>query len=254
MTDDSRRRVLKGLLGTGSMLALTGCDDLSRAPWFKNVLSTGETLSNTIQHAVTPRKAMAKEFAPEDISPSFRANGSTDPRNAEYRALADNNFRDYVLKVGGQVKTPRSYNLEALKALPSRTQITRHDCVEGWSAIGQWRGAKLSAVLEQVQPLPGARFLVFHCADLYGSSQSPYYESIDMEDAVHPQTLLAYELNGETLPIANGAPLRLRVERQLGYKMAKYVMAIEVVESFAGIYGGKGGYWEDNGYAWYAGI
>jgi DMSO/TMAO reductase YedYZ molybdopterin-dependent catalytic subunit len=145
-------------------------------------------------------------------------------------------------------------DMAAIRALPSRTQITRHDCVEGWSVIGEWTGGRLSALLEQVQPLPGARYLVFHCADEYGSSQSPYYESIDMEDAYHPQTLLAYGLNGELLPTGNGAPLRLRVERQLGYKMAKFIMVIEVVESFADIEGGNGGYWEDRGYAWYAGI
>jgi DMSO/TMAO reductase YedYZ molybdopterin-dependent catalytic subunit len=139
--------------------------------------------------------------------------------------------------------------------MPSRTQITRHDCVEGWSAIAKWKGTKLSALLDAAQPKREARFVVFHCADPMSDDGTDfYYESIDFEDAFHPQTILAYELNDAQLPIANGAPLRLRVERQLGYKHAKYVMRIEVVDSFAAIEGGKGGYWEDQGYQWFAGI
>ena len=138
--------------------------------------------------------------------------------------------------------------------MPTRTQITRHDCVEGWSAIGQWRGVPLSNVLNLAQISPRARFVVFHCADRLERGEDPYYESIDLIDAFHPQTILAYELNGRPLPVANGAPLRLRVERQLGYKQAKYVMRIEVVEQLYAIQGGKGGYWEDRGYKWYAGI
>ncbi len=126
--------------------------------------------------------------------------------------------------------------------------------MEGWSAIGKWKGAKLAALLERVQPLPNARYVVFHCADPMDDAGTLYYESIDMEDAYHPQTILAYEMNDQTLPIKNGAPIRVRIERQLGYKMAKYIMRIELVESFAQIGGGKGGYWEDDGYEWYAGI
>ncbi|MEH6561196.1 MAG: molybdopterin-binding protein [Marinobacter sp.] len=254
MTDNNRRRLLKGLLASGGLLTLTGCDKLSRSDWFVDTLRSSEKLSNFAQHAITPRKAMAKEFTRADISPIHRPNGSTNGSGQEYQRLAANNFADYALRVDGLVKNPARLSLNDLKALPSRTQITRHDCVEGWSVIGEWTGAKLSAVLEQVQPLPSARYLVFHCADSYGSTGSRYYESIDMEDAYHPQTLLAYGLNGETLPTANGAPLRLRVERQLGYKMAKFIMAIEVVENFEDIEGGNGGFWEDRGYAWYAGI
>ena len=149
----------------------------------------------------------------------------------------------------------RSFTLAELRALPSRTQITRHDCVEGWSAIGKWKGARLSAVLNEVGLKPGVRYLVFHCADPMEQDGSGFYrESIDLEDAFHEQTLLACELNGQPLPIANGAAIRLRVERQLGYKMAKYVMRIELVDGFERIRGGKGGYWEDLGYQWYAGI
>jgi DMSO/TMAO reductase YedYZ molybdopterin-dependent catalytic subunit len=135
----------------------------------------------------------------------------------------------------------------------SRTQITRHDCVEGWSAIGKWKGVPLSEVLSLVRPTSRVRYIVFHCADPMDRQGTKYYESIDIEDAYHPQTILAYELNDQPLPIKNGAPMRLRVERQLGYKMAKYIMQIELVDSFEHI-DGKGGYWEDRGYEWYAGI
>jgi len=120
--------------------------------------------------------------------------------------------------------------------MPARTQITRHDCVEGWSAIGQWTGAQLSRILDMAQLQPNARYLVFHCMDDFLGSRDGsglYYESIDLVDAYHPQTIIAYSMNGEVLPIRHGAPLRLRVERQLGYKMAKYVQRIEAVESFS---------------------
>jgi DMSO/TMAO reductase YedYZ molybdopterin-dependent catalytic subunit len=145
-------------------------------------------------------------------------------------------------------------SLAELRALPARTQITRHDCVEGWSAIGQWTGVPLGSVLAQAQLAPEVRFIVLFCADELERGDGGYYESIDLMDAFHPQTLLAYELNGRPLPVANGAPLRLRVERQLGYKQAKYLMRIEAVARLDGIGGGKGGYWEDRGYEWYAGI
>src|SRR4030095_5997019 len=125
----------------------------------------------------------------------------------------------------------------------------------GWSAIGKWKGARLAALLDVAKPRPGARYVVFHCADpMAGDGTDFYYESIDFDDAYHEQTLLAYELNDTPLPVKNGAPLRLRVERQIGYKHAKYVMRVELVESFAHIAGGKGGYWEDRGYQWFAGI
>ena len=123
--------------------------------------------------------------------------------------------------------------------------------MEGWSAIGQWTGPQLSALLERAALKPEARFIVFRCADDFKGN--PYYESVDLVDALHPQTIVAHALNGEPLPVRNGAPLRVRIERQLGYKSAKYLTAIEAVASLEGIEGGKGGYWEDRGYHWYAG-
>ena len=155
------------------------------------------------------------------------------------------------------MERPYSLSLAELRTLPARSQITRHDCVEGWSSIGKWTGARLGPILQRAGLKPEARYIVFHCADLWsraGGGSLPYYESIDLIDAFHPQTILAYAMNDQALPVPHGAPVRLRVERQLGYKHAKYVMRIEAVESFADIEGGKGGFWEDRGYEWYAGI
>jgi DMSO/TMAO reductase YedYZ molybdopterin-dependent catalytic subunit len=138
--------------------------------------------------------------------------------------------------------------------MPSRTQTTRHDCVEGWSAIGSWTGVPLRMLLDLAGLKPEARYIVFHCADVMSNGKR-YYESIDLVDAFHPQTILAWALNDQPLPIGNGAPLRLRVERQLGYKHAKYVERIEAVSDLSVVAGGKGGFWEDDyGYQWYAGI
>ena len=210
-------------------------------------------MNRSAQGLITSRKSMAQEFDEVDLSPEFRSNGTAYPDNPEYHALTQNHFADWTLRVDGFVSRPSDFSLERLRAMRSRTQITRHDCVEGWSAIGKWTGVPLSEVLALVQPQPRARYVVFYCADLMDDG-GRYYESIDMEDAYHPQTILAYAMNGNPLPIANGAPLRVRIERQLGYKMAKYIMRIELVDSFDTIADGRGGYWEDRGYEWYAGI
>jgi DMSO/TMAO reductase YedYZ molybdopterin-dependent catalytic subunit len=252
--EPERRQFLRRALSAGALM-LAGCEKLSRSEWFPKLLSTGEALNRATHNLIGGRRSMAQEFGSADLSPQFRSNGTASPNNPQYKALAAGAFADYRLEVGGLVEMPGAFSLADLRALPSRTQITRHDCVEGWSAIGKWKGAKLSAVLDVVRVRPEARFVVFHCADpMEMDGTHPYYESIDMDDAYHLQTILAYDLNDKTLPIANGAPIRLRVERQLGYKHAKYVMRLELVESFTKIGGGKGGYWEDQGYEWYAGI
>lgn len=252
--DSPRRRFLRHLVVASGGVLLGACDAASRSPRVTKVLGIGEFLSRNVQHAVTSRTTMAQEFSEADLSPQFRSNGTDYPDSAEYRTLATNGFVDWRLRVDGLVERPVQLTLDQLRAMRSRTQITRHDCVEGWSAIGKWTGTPLSEVLALVKPRSDARYVMFYCADPMDDSGAKYYESVDMEDAMHPQTLLAYALNDAALPIANGAPLRLRIERQLGYKMAKYLMHIEFVQGFARINGGKGGYWEDNGYEWYAGI
>ena len=247
----SRRSLIRtGALGGG--LLLTGCDKLYQQPGFKHVLESSENL-----HRVTQRglggQALAREFPASDMSPVFRANGSKEGAGEDYKRHLAQGFAQWALRVDGMVARPLSLPLAALQAMPQRPQITRHDCVEGWSAIGQWQGPRLSQVLDLAQVSPAAKYIVFHCADIYGGA--PYYESIDMVDAAHPQTILAWQMNGRPLEEAHGAPVRLRVERQLGYKHAKFVMRIEARDTLAGVYGGKGGYWEDRSdYAWYAGI
>lgn len=250
-----RRKFLRRFLAGAGAVVLTGCDKLTNSEWFGNVLSAGESLNKNAHHLLRTRKTMAQEFSEADMSPSFRSNGTSFPESAEYQTLAKENFKDWTLEIVGLVENPSKFTLTQIQALPSRTQITRHDCVEGWSAIAKWTGTPLHEVLALVKPLPKARYVVFYCADpMEDDGTDLYYESIDMEDAYHAQTILAYKLNDETLPIKNGAPIRLRVERQLGYKQAKYIMKIALVENFDDIAGGKGGYWEDAGYEWYAGI
>jgi DMSO/TMAO reductase YedYZ molybdopterin-dependent catalytic subunit len=249
MTPISRRHALAG---GASGLLLAGCDALNRSPAVRSVLEQANDLHLPAQRLLAGRDALAREFSPAEMSPTFRANGSRDVEDAAYRAHLANGFANWTLRVDGLVKRPLDLPLTALKALPQRSQITRHDCVEGWSAIGQWQGPQLGTVLAHAGLRPTARYVVFHCAD--AMSGGNYYESIDLIDAFHPQTILAWRMNGEPLPLAHGAPVRLRVERQLGYKHAKYVMRIELRESLAGLHGGKGGYWEDRGYQWYAGI
>ncbi|MEG9528550.1 MAG: molybdopterin-dependent oxidoreductase [Hyphomicrobiales bacterium] len=307
-----RRKLLTagaGLMGTA---LLGGCDRFAGSETGQRTLKVGEDANAYVQRLLMSPTTLAREFPASMISPWFKPNGTIDPPDRAYRALAAQKFSDFKLTVDGLVQTPLALSLADLRALPARTQITRHDCVEGWSCIGQWSGVPLAEVLKKAGLKPQARYAVFHCADTleYAGSQdgaallrpghpgavrdayiqlaaaedwggaptatdapkddwgqgSPapepedkripirYYESIDLYDAVNPQTILAYDLNGKPLPVSNGAPLRLRVERQLGYKQAKYVMRVEMVESLAGIGQGSGGYWEDRGYEWYAGI
>lgn len=251
MTD--RRSFMRMTLMGAAGLLVAGCDRISQTAWGSNVLGKAEGLNRRVQALLSPSSSMAKEYAEADISPVFHPNGTTMPSTKAYQALMANQFRDYKLQVDGLVSRPAMLSIDDLKRLDTRTQITRHDCVEGWSAIGKWQGTMLSAVLDHVGVNPRARFVMFHCFDEM-EEDTPYYESIDIVEARHPQTLLAFALNDKPLPVQNGAPLRLRVGRQLGYKQAKYVARIELVDSFEDIGDGRGGYWEDQGYEWYAGI
>jgi DMSO/TMAO reductase YedYZ molybdopterin-dependent catalytic subunit len=246
----SRRR----FIATGaSGLLLTGCDKLDQNQAFKGVLRSAEKLTMSSQRLIGGRDALAREYREADMSPIFRSNGTRQPNTPDYERHLAEGFANWRVVVDGLVARPLSVPIQALRALPHRTQITRHDCVEGWSAIGKWHGVPLSRILEAAGLSTRANYIVFHCADRFGTW--PYYESIDLVDAFHPQTILAWGMNGQLLPVPNGAPLRLRVERQLGYKHAKYIQRIQAVESLSDVYRGKGGYWEDStDYQWYAGI
>jgi len=251
-----RRRMLAGFAASAAAMPLGGCDLFSDNPTTRKVLESAEALTQHMQRLLLSRHSLAQEFTEADISPYFKANGSTNPDDPDYVRLAQSGFSDWRLEVGGLAANPLSLSLRDLRAMPSRTQITRHDCVEGWSCIGKWTGVPLSHILERAALKPGAEYIVLYCADSLDEAPGAdkYYESIDLTDAFHPQTILAYDMNGAPLTVPHGAPLRLRLERQLGYKMAKYIMRIEAVQSFERIAGGRGGYWEDRGYEWYAGI
>lgn len=249
----TRRTLVGGLGVTAGALLLSGCDKLNNSPAFREKLRLGEHLTFRAQRLITDRTALAREYRPDQRSPIFRANGTRQPAGDAYAAHAASGFANWRLAIDGLVQRPRAFSMAQILSMPHRTQITRHDCVEGWSAIGQWTGVPLKLLLDQAGVRDRARYVVFHCADDYGPMR--YYESIDLIDAYHPQTILAWALNGQRLPVANGAPLRLRVERMLGYKHAKYVERIELADSLGGIGQGHGGYWEDNSdYEWYAGI
>ena len=267
MTVITRRNAL--ILGTaGAGLALSGCakilsaDTLTHSASFQRVLAHAESWTLGSQRFLLSGGALAREYSVADISPRFKPNGTLYPPGEDYEDAVNEDFASWRLVVDGMVGRPLSLSLAELRALPSRTQITRHDCVEGWSAIAQWTGVPVGLLLKAAGVLPQARYVVFHCADNLdgepekGGMQAPgqYYESLALEDAVHPQTLIAHAMNGKPLDVAHGAPLRLRVERQLGYKQAKYVQRIQLTDRLSGFYGGKGGYWEDRGYEWYAGI
>ena len=209
----------RGLVIAGASL-LGGCDsELSEQPWVKRILDSAEVLTRVSQRALISPTALAREYSEADISKEFKANGSTHPDDEDYKAHAVNGFADWKLKVGGLVGQSLELSLRDLRAMPARTQITRHDCVEGWSCIGKWTGVPLKALLDKAGIQPSARYIVFYCADDLGETgddSGRYYESVGLQDAFHPQTILAYEMNGAALPIPHGAPLRLRLERQLG--------------------------------------
>ena len=244
-----RRAALAGI----AALFTGACSKVADSNAGKSLFAAAEDWHLKMHRALAGKQALAPEFARADISPSFRGNGSKTVDTEFFRQEFANGFPNWRLDVRGLVANPLSLSMDNIRGLPQRSQITRHDCVEGWSAIGEWTGVQLSLLLDAVGVLPEAKFIVFHCADTLGGAK--YYESVDMVDAYHPQTIVAHMLNGEPLPEKNGAPLRMRVERQLGYKHPKYLTAIEAVASFDDIEGGKGGFLEyQYGYQWYDGI
>jgi DMSO/TMAO reductase YedYZ molybdopterin-dependent catalytic subunit len=235
-----------------SALGLAGCgqvkQSLTEGP-FHHVLYSAENLNR----AVFDTHGMAREYSERDIDVQFRVNGFDPPRVSMYDRLMRDGFRDFRLEVGGLVERPHQFSIAELRAAGTRSQITRHDCVEGWSAIGKWNGVPLATVVAMVKPKLNARYCVFQCLDVDPSGQ-PYYESLDLHQAAHPQTILALDLNDKPLDPDHGAPIRLKVPTQLGYKSAKWVARIILVSDLKPLGGGSGGYWEDQGYEWYAGI
>ncbi len=219
-------------------------------PTYGSLLRMGDNLTYAAHRALLPQQALVKEYGEADIT-SFPAIGTTNPgssgtpeRARDYSRMESALFAEWTLSVEGLVSRPRTFSLAELKQLPSRTQITRHACEEGWTAIAQWTGVPMGAILDAVGILPAARFVVSYSYDDFANS-------IDMLDAFHPQTILAYGMNGRQLSVPHGAPLRLRVERQLGYKGLKYLQRLVVTNEFD-----DGGTKGDlaNGWAWYTGI
>lgn len=247
-----RRTFVKGLLSS-TAVTLAGCGQ-SEPPTYGNILRMGDWLTYKSHRLLLPAQSMAREYELSDISPA-PAIGTTNPADpekgglhpeyaTEYAALLEDGFANYGLRIEGLVARPGTYSLDALKRFKARTQITRHTCEEGWSAIGQWTGVPLRAVLEAVGIMPNARYVQFHAYDGWG-------DGIDMLDALHPQTILAYGMNGRDLPVPHGAPIRLRVERQVGYKNMKFIRSIVVTEAFDdhGEFGSI-----QNGWSWYVGV
>ena len=253
----SRRQLLTASVITAGSALLGGCDDIADAPPFRAALDFGELMSMRLQRFLLAGQPLVREYAPALISADFPPNGTEMPAGFAYFELMISQFARWRLTVDGLVEKPLSLSVDELKAMPTRTQITQHNCDEGWTAIGQWTGVPLAHVLGQAKLKPEARYIVFHCLDEMVRTPDRsgfYYESIDLFDAFHPQTILAYEMNGSTLPVRHGAPLRLRVERHVGYKHAKFITRIEAAERLGRIGRGKGGFWEDRGYQWYGGI
>lgn len=246
----TRRDLLASGLAAFGGLLLPGCKAKELPPTYGNILRMGDALTYAAHRTLLPGQSMAKEYDLRDIS-SFPATGTINPADSgknKYSEVWDklhrNDFADWRLVVEGLVAKPASFSLKELMAFPRRRQITRHTCEEGWTAIGQWDGVQLGSILKAVGIHPKARFVNFYSYDGFS-------DSLDMLDAFHPQTILAYGMNGKSLPVPHGAPLRLRVETQIGYKSVKYLQRIVVGDEFDD-FGENGSI--PNGWAWYVGI
>ncbi len=246
----TRRAVVTA--ASAAALGLAGGAALRGARIKDDFLKASEQLTLRAQRLVLGRRTLAREFSARDVSPVFPVNGTHVPPGAAYQELVASRFRNWALRVQGLVRHPLSLSLAQLALLESRTQTTMHCCDEGWNAVATWTGVPLARVLALAEPLTRAAYVVFHCLDKREDGEL-YYESVDLFDANHPQTILAYRMNGRSLPVGNGAPLRLRVETQIGYKNAKYIDRIELVDRLDGFGKGHGGWWEDfDGAVWYA--
>jgi DMSO/TMAO reductase YedYZ molybdopterin-dependent catalytic subunit len=252
MNNISRRKLITtglaaaaGVAGLGAAAKIAGANGLI-PPDSSGLFGPGESLTYAAQRALT-RHSMAQEFSRDQISKKPFAN-EVDPLPKEFAAFQAGGFADWRLTVDGMVAHPRQFSLAQLKSGPNRSQITMVACEEGWDYIAEWNGVPLNQILLDVGAHPDARYVV------YQSIQPDWYESIDMYDALHPQTILATGMNGSDLPVAFGGPVRMRVPRQLGYKSVKYITHVTVTDNLKPFGKGFGGVDSDNGYAWYAGI
>lgn len=247
---DNIRISRRTLLATGaSALAggwlSAGCSGAAQ-PLSGTFLGLGDALTYAAHRTLLPQQALAREFSRDRISP-LPENGTTNPEDENYQRLLRGRFEDWRLPISGLVAQPTAMSLDDLKRFPARTQITQHTCEEGWSAIAEWTGVQLSRVIEAVGIEPAARYIVFHTVD-------GWWDSLDMSDALHPQTILTYGMNGRELPVPHGAPIRLRVERQLGYKSLKFLKTMTITDRLDNVEDGTGAVGVADGYSWYSGI
>jgi DMSO/TMAO reductase YedYZ molybdopterin-dependent catalytic subunit len=251
MSLSRRKLITTGLAATAGASGLAVAAKLADKyglipPDRSGIYGPGEALTYAAQRLLT-RHSLAREFPRSQISKTPFVNETAPPSEA-FKRLQAGGFADWRLSVDGMVARPGPFSLAQLQSYPSRSQITHLACEEGWSYIAEWTGVPLSHVLDVAGILPQARYVV------YFSEQNGWWDSVDMDDALHPQTFLVYGLNGGELPVGNGGPLRLRVPRQLGYKSVKYINRLTVTDSLKGFGKGLGSAAPEAGYAWYAGI
>jgi DMSO/TMAO reductase YedYZ molybdopterin-dependent catalytic subunit/thiosulfate reductase cytochrome b subunit len=235
-----------GLAGVGAILLLNAFANWMAWRHPRAVQHAAKAIVAPIMGAFLDRPAPVAEFDREDISPFFWVNGNM-PTCDEWKTLAASDFKGYRLKIYGQVENPVELSLDDIRALGLKTQITLHHCIQGWSGIAEWGGLPLRELMKLVRPKSNVKAVVFYSFGT-GIADGQYYDSLSIEDALNPQSLLAYEMNYQPLNHLHGAPLRLRVENQLGFKMVKWIQAIEFVEDVQSIDKGEGGYAEDHEY------
>ena len=261
------RLITRRTLVTAGLTTAAGATGIGAAVYFADryglippdhagVLGIGETLTYATQRLLTSGHSLAREFTRSDISRTAPVNGPV-PQDETYRGLLADGFKDWRLRIEGLVERPTSFSLDELKRLPAESHILLHACEEGWSYIAEWTGVRLSKVLDLVKIRPEARYVGFIPFANHNQNTGVVrvlWDSIDTADALHPQTLVAYGLNGGDLPTGMGGPMRMRVPRQLGYKSVKYITRLTVTDSLKGIGNGLGSSEPADGYSWYAGI
>ena len=252
MKSISRRKLITGgIAAAAGVSGLAVADRLARRyglipPDCRGIYGPGETLTYAAQRLLT-KHSLAREFPRSMISKTPFANQTPLPNDA-FKMHQASGFSDWRLSVDGMVARPASFSLSDLKSFPARNQITEVACEEGWSYIAEWIGTPLVHVLNEAGILPQARYVAYFSID------SDWWESIDMADALHPQTFLTWGMNDGDLPVGFGGPLRMRVPRQLGYKNVKYITRLTVTDSLKNFGKGLGSAAPESGYAWYAGI